>query len=309
VLTSFWNILTTVHDMVAQVVCVIGGAGVGKSYLLSQLFPEAAESFPHGEGEDHVTTAQRVVQLGGLTIIDSVGMDLNVNNYLDLSAYSGQRICMIFINNHLRYGNSLRRICERFGIEREDVNVFNSHFFTGCPELQHVMEAVNAYPYLETFTYQPHLQRATPEARLRNLNIQGGEARNRVNVNNLFPNSSVKQGLVVTLEKAQMLLPTREMVASYRMMGDAHVKLTCLRYLSKNDLPEATIDELITNARMKRFIVDFVGGERYIHNIYGGDDGIGDEAYADVFEAMFELRFLDRSPLFATLVHRFLTFE
>lgn len=45
--------------------CVVGCAGVGKSYLLSQLFPQVAESFPYGDGADHVTTTQTVVQLDG----------------------------------------------------------------------------------------------------------------------------------------------------------------------------------------------------------------------------------------------------
>jgi len=238
-------------------------------------------------------------------------MYTNSNNYLDLSAYAGQRICMIFINNNLRHGTTLNHICKRFRIQHEDVNVFNSHFFTGCPDLRHVTEVVNAYPNdLETFIYQPRLQRAAHEPHPGNLNFQGGVRGNRLDVNYLFPNQGpLKRGIPVSPIIAQRHLPTPDEVAEYRSIGDSHLKLICLRHLKERHVPAAALDELITDARMRRFIVDFVGGEAFIQSIYGGDGEIGDLACANVFQAMFELLFLSRSPIFATLTHRFLRFE
>lgn len=309
------------------VFCVVGSKGSGKSYLCNKLWKTNFEQNAHAQ---HVTLQQQEQLRDGLTIVDTVGMDANKNNFLDLHQHKQKRVCLIFLNNDLRVRTSLELIASQLEVASHHINVYNTYSFKQQPEDMPVAQYEDIFidfanGQFKTFVYTPTKLPPNPSPKPKEPPTPTTQKKKPPKVkapppDPFKPFPMLQSGMFVNLatfsskkincrEAVTYLLGklTLPKIKAYRKLGDSLVHYFALQYLHHNQL-DVEQYSFVTNVRMKDFLAVYVTQPQLLRLYDGTADRLSDEKCADVFEAMIYLSFSQERQFFMVLLNAYLDF-
>lgn len=324
-----------------DVLAVIGSQGVGKSYLLNQLFDL---NFTYKKSPKRVTTSQNEkTTINGTTVIDTVGWDGKKNNFLNLNKHQGKKICLVFLNNDLRIETSLNKIANKFGIKPDQINSYNCYSHKEQPDDYSIKEYKIIFEdhknnKFVTFDYSPQPKAKNPEKKLANPPIKPIGILSSSNLILVSNSLSLSFFFLIVLDK-ESSQQTGNLFSKYDCIREemfvsitpfSHKNCTTaiireifdsinVEYIKSNRrLGDSLIhyfclqhgqddcDKKVSNDLMLNFIEKHISRESILKKY--GKDNISDEKFADVFEAIFYYIFSEKSKnrYFYSLLDQFL---
>lgn len=272
-----------------KVIIVVGNKGVGKTSLLNRLFNLNMNASDHPR---HVTKKPDIRFVDGYKVIDTVGLDLDTDNFPVLSDEEGKKLVIVLIVNDKRYYDTLDQVAQKLQITnfKDKFNIVRTFDFKHNDIPLSVDDiSLQTIEEFESFVLP---QRRTNKTVQKPCTIPKKkkivQKKNQVSLKRVHPKvlttftgwrkrKGCDFSLLSSLSKSE--------VEKYSKVGNAFLKTIIELQHVHDSTIKHQVEELSNHSVLKKFITSKKVSEKDIQQIYGNSN-LSEKQYADVLRAI-----------------------